>query len=539
VVKAATDDGTGSTTIRLYCNLNDLEDGETYTCSVSYERFNSGNGSSVTLDWCDVSSTSFTEESGRISTTSSRSTYNSTYRFFDISIPVNASIILFDAQVEKGAEATPYVNGTRSQNTTWYDLSGNGYNVTLENQPTFNPNGYISFNGTNQRGTQSGLPSVDLTEDYYTIEVVCRFPNLPTAEIQVSGDNGGPIYGARVGSDYMLFAYAAISNESNLGVSYDDSRNNSNHRTNATIKANEWVRFTHVGIPYYDGNYWRGKFKYYVNGELDHNETVSSDSNGYSIPTTFYLGYDARWGDYGEVDIASIKRYSRELTAEEVKQNYYQGDIVTDGLVLAMDAGNLVSYESGSTTTYSLTGSIYSGSLTNGVSFSSNNGGAWDFDGSNDYIITNSPGITGTNPRTISLWFKPDVSQNKELLGYGTPSSSSMWDILLYNNNVGIHLYNSSAEAGTSYTVGEWQCVTFTYNHPTLTSYMNGVLQNSYSNSNINTGTSSKINIGRGASGYGGYDHFNGKIGPVLVYDRALSASEILQNYNAHKTRFL
>jgi hypothetical protein len=69
----------------------------------------------------------------------------------------------------------------------------------------------------------------------------------------------------------------------------------------------------------------------------------------------------------------------------EIIQNYYGGPIVTDGLVLAVDAGNLVSYERGSTTTYSLTGS-FTGSLQNGTGFSSNNGGAWSFDGTDDYI---------------------------------------------------------------------------------------------------------------------------------------------------------
>ena len=206
--------------------------------------------------------------------------------------------------------------------TTWYDLTSNNHDVTLINSPSFNSDGFISFNGTDQRGEQSGLPSVDLSTDYYTIELWFKQVSLPTADIDLSGDNGGPLYGARLGSDYQLFVYAASSDQSNLGVSYDDSRNAANHRTEKSIVTNEWVQFVHVGIPYVDNGFNRGKFKYYVNGVLDHDETISSDSNGYAIPTTFYVAYDARFGDYGEVDMSIIRRYDRELSANEVLQNY-------------------------------------------------------------------------------------------------------------------------------------------------------------------------------------------------------------------------
>ena len=205
---------------------------------------------------------------------------------------------------------------------TWYDLTSNNHDVTLINSPSFNSDGFISFNGTDQRGEQNGLPSVDLSTDYYTIELWFKQVSLPTAGIDSSGDTGGPLYGARLGSDYQLFVYAASSGQSNLGVSYDDSRNNANHRTEKSVVANEWVQFVHVGIPYVENGYNRGKFKYYVNGILDHDTTTSSDSNGYYVPTTFYIAYDARFGDYGEVDMSIIRRYDRELSAQEVLQNY-------------------------------------------------------------------------------------------------------------------------------------------------------------------------------------------------------------------------
>ena len=485
----------------------------------------------------------------RISTSASRSTYNSTYRFFDISISANADITLYGAQVELGTEATSYKsgNGARTQNTTWKDISGNGLDVTLVNQPTFNKAGYISFDGVNQRGDQSGLPAVDLTTDYYTIEVICRFPNLPTGTIDSGGGQGGPIYGARQGSDYILFAYASSSNTSTLGVSYDDSRNNGNHATNKTISAGEWVKFTHVGIPYNDGSNWRGKFKYYVNGVLDHDETVSSDSSGYSVPTTFYLAYDARYGDYGEIDIASIKRYSRELTANEVSINYYGGDIVTENLQLCVDASNLVSYENGSTTTYDMVkgdegdgfGSYDSnGTLYNGVLFNKMNGGTWDFDGSDDYIGFGTQAFQYQYDDDFSLevWCNPDVlSGFKHLIGVTYAS----YRLAHSGTSISFRLdANTIATSGGTLTVGEWSHVIATWDSATQTAkvYKNGELVTSVTNTNCNwtsQGTDFRI-----ASSPGENYYFNGKIPIGRVYNKTLSNSEVLQNFNAQKSRF-
>ena len=206
----------------------------------------------------------------------------------------------------------------------WADVSGNGHNVTLYNSPTANVSGgYISFNGTDQYGTHTNVPAPNIATDYYTIELWFRLPSLPIADISSDGDGGGPLYGTRYGSDFQLFAYGASSSASSLGACYDDSRGNTNHRSTKSVVANEWVQFVHIGIPYDDGNYaTRGKFKYYINGQLDTDETISSDSSGYSVNTTCHIAYDARYFDYCEVDMAVIRRYDRELTASEVLQNY-------------------------------------------------------------------------------------------------------------------------------------------------------------------------------------------------------------------------
>lgn len=208
--------------------------------------------------------------------------------------------------------------------TTWYDLSGNSFNASLNNSPThtFNNQGYFTFNGTNQYTTQTGLPSVNTAFDSYTMELWFKFITLPTGLITSDNNTGGPIYGERMGSNYQLFAYQAVNGESNLGVCYDDSRNNDAHRTNATISAEEWVQFVQIGTPSGDST-TRGKFTYYINGVLDTAATLSSDVNGYAFPTTFHIAHDARYSsNYSNLAMSVIRRYSRALTAGEIAQNY-------------------------------------------------------------------------------------------------------------------------------------------------------------------------------------------------------------------------
>jgi hypothetical protein len=210
-------------------------------------------------------------------------------------------------------------------------------------------------------------------------------------------------------------------------------------------------------------------------------------------------------------------------------------DIIEDGLVLCLDAGNKRSYPGSGNTWYDTSGNGNDGTLTNGASFSEAGGGTIVFDGSNDYVSTAFSGITGQNPRTVSIWYYSDVSQNKNLLGYGTNSNKALWDVLLYGGKVGVHLYSSAAEAGVTYSNTVWQNIIFTYEHPTIKSYLDGSYSNQYTNSSINTGTANNLNI---AKGNYSYFYFNGNIATVHMYDRAFTPQEVRQNFEATVGRY-
>jgi hypothetical protein len=211
-------------------------------------------------------------------------------------------------------------------------------------------------------------------------------------------------------------------------------------------------------------------------------------------------------------------------------------DIVTNGLVLCLDAADRKSYPGSGTVWNDRSSNNNHGTLINGPTFSGINGGSIVFDGSNDFVSSNYMPPTGTNPRTVSIWFNPDIIQNKNLLGYGTAGPLQMWDILLYTGSVQVHLYGSDNVAITPYQINKWQNIVFTFTYPTITAYMDGILKNSYTNSAINTGTGNSLSLSKGV--YSPYSYFDGLMSNVQIYNRALSEAEIKQNFKNTKSKF-
>ena len=216
---------------------------------------------------------------------------------------------------------------------------------------------------------------------------------------------------------------------------------------------------------------------------------------------------------------------------------YDNPKIVTNGLVLCLDAGNRKSYPGSGTAWTDLSGLGNNGTLTNGPTFNANNAGSIVFDGTNDQVETSFMPPVGQSPRTICMWVNPTIAQNKNLLGYGSNVSRQLWDILMYQGNIGVHLYGTAATAGISHTIGSWQHIVFAYSHPTIQSYGNGIAVSSYSDVNINTGTDNTLYIGTGVY-YNAYKNCAAAITNVQIYNRALSAAEVEQNFNATRKRF-
>ena len=108
----------------------------------------------------------------------------------------------------------------------------------------------------------------------------------------------------------------------------------------------------------------------------------------------------------------------------------YNPSIVTDGLVLCVDAANTKSYPGSGTTWTDISSKGNNGTLTNGPTFSSGNGGAIVFDGTNDYVDFGSQ-VANLSTSTISFWIKlqNNDSRNYVIQSYTANSNNGAMDI--------------------------------------------------------------------------------------------------------------
>lgn len=216
---------------------------------------------------------------------------------------------------------------------------------------------------------------------------------------------------------------------------------------------------------------------------------------------------------------------------------------VTSGLVLELDAGNIKSYPTTGTTWFDKSGNGVNGTLTNGPTFDTGSLGSIKFDGVNDWVALPTSSIVafGTGSFTTSIWYS--LSSTSAPLPY-----SVLWDMggsntafggvysnrfssntLLYYANM-VRLQPSVTQATNT-----WYYVTLVCSGGTTVAiYLNGNLleSNSY---NYNF-TSQNWIIGANQSAF--QEVMNGRVPIFSVYNRALSVSEIQQNYNAVKGRF-
>jgi hypothetical protein len=225
----------------------------------------------------------------------------------------------------------------------------------------------------------------------------------------------------------------------------------------------------------------------------------------------------------------------------------YSPKIVTDGLVLYLDAANTKSYIGSGTTWTDLSRYGNNGTLVNmgSTGFSSSNGGVIVFDGIDDYVNSNF-GVSNNNSFTVSFWMY-------YLSDGGTRGIITTWDTSW--NGFGIAMVNSNLRSWTnngaaggmnwvshSTISNVWSHVTLTYDYTTKTQsgYINGVFR--ISETLGTTITHSTLQVGRGgqtsSSQLSNYPYSNFRISNLFIYNRALSASEVLQNYNTIKSRF-
>jgi len=227
----------------------------------------------------------------------------------------------------------------------------------------------------------------------------------------------------------------------------------------------------------------------------------------------------------------------------------YGPKTVTNGLVLCLDAADKNSYSGTGTSWNDLSGNNNNGTLTNGPSFDSANAGAIAFDGTDDYVsITNSSTVNPNDGSfSIMAWVNSDPSnagdgwdlwvakRSNSNNGYYIGALSATGMRFMLGNNVD----SRTDTAFIGFTSNTWTMVTAILDRAANTQT---IIRNNFDESTSTTpsgGTySNTVNLNIGSDFNGGNYQVNGRIGMVRLYNRALTSSEVTQNYNATKSRF-
>ncbi|MGA1050053.1 MAG: LamG domain-containing protein, partial [Minisyncoccia bacterium] len=225
--------------------------------------------------------------------------------------------------------------------------------------------------------------------------------------------------------------------------------------------------------------------------------------------------------------------------------------IVQDGLVLHLDAGNPASYTGTGTTWTDLSGNNNNGTLVNGPTYNSANGGSLVVDGVDDYIITTRLSNTGNSNSSQSycLWVKPDDT-NGNILSMSSSNPQGSWNMppiaASSSRFRGKFWSNQYLNATSTYVNSQWYyvCLIFSYNSVTANAYqrlyVNGDLNSEQTNITYSaSGSNNFLFFGQQNPGADNAGMFKGSYGSIQIYtNKALTAEEVQQNFNATKGRF-
>ena len=290
-------DGTGASTIRLYANLNDLTNGNTYGSSLSYEQFT---GTSFSIDWCDSSTTAFSKSTygtaNRVKMSGARSTYTSTFRFMDINLPLNSSIVLFDAQIEEGV-SSPFTSTSRSSTQGLLDLKETT-DIDVDDV-SFDSNAQLSFDGTDDHIT---INNPNISADSFTIQMVVKPDSYSNNPMLINPNSTG------------IDQYIRIWSNGQIGGVFVAAADTSGDtcKSSTQLSTSEYTHFTITKSP--------SAIKVYINGNLE--TTVTPTVSAAAWTGTWDIGQRANntYNYNGAMPI--LKVYNTPLTADEVKINF-------------------------------------------------------------------------------------------------------------------------------------------------------------------------------------------------------------------------
>lgn len=213
----------------------------------------------------------------------------------------------------------------------------------------------------------------------------------------------------------------------------------------------------------------------------------------------------------------------------------YRGpDIVTDGLVLHLDAANSKSYPGSGNTWYDL--SMNNHGTISGATYSSDNNGLFSFDGNDKITSTNNSSLQITFG-TIGAWFKA-TSTNTGV--HGIIAKQNAWGLFVWGNVLRTYSWGTPAVRSTTKVVGDnkWHYAVMTFEETVGNPANNAIIYLDGISVLITTIKHSAHNVTLQIGEANANQFFRGSIAQASVYNRVLSSTEVSKNYNALKGRF-
>ena len=379
----------------------------------------------------------------------------------------------------------------------------------------------MNYDGANDYTTIPHSSAINLT-DNITVSMWCRMNDLAYDYYPLSKMSGLNGY---------EFGFSAASGRMYLGIRNNAGDGFKAATASTTVNRGIWTHYTGTksgtGVSIFINGVYSGGLALTYIGSL-------------SNSVAFSLG-SANGSYYTPCDISQVLLYSRKLTDEEIEQNYdatrkryeYSVPINTDGLLLNLDAGSLLSYAGSGNSWLDMSGNNNVGLLVNGPTYSGSGvTGALVFDGTNDYVTLGKDILSTVY--TISAWFMlGDQASNRMQIIFDSSYSGILMNKNggeFYYKNVSSYLLNFSY----SFNFNTWYNITAVNASNKKSIYVNGSLVASiFDNSSYEPVNNFVI-----GSNSGNVEFLLGKVAGVIAYNRALTASEIYQNYDAMRTRY-
>jgi hypothetical protein len=462
--------------------------------------------------------------------------------------------------------------------TNWFNLYDNTNNGTLINGPTFNSadGGSIVFDGANDQVALSNI--TQNSNSSTTIEVLMKnnsdilTPNAAQMLFITNGSTSGAVdaynqYTMSTAGTVPLIVlksrmqYSSALSQYSYQVYYQILDINMNnypvvvqrwYNPNGSLASSEIAYPQILNQTYHyvwsitNSDLGTRSIKHYLNGR-----EITGIGSPHTADFNFFNKNNLALGLRSNSNIATLRLYNKPLSRTEITQNYQavfprilNEDIVYENLVIYLDAGYLPSYPTFGTSWYDVSGYGNRGVLTNGPTYSSDGGGSIVFDGVDDYVDCGNILFNNISTVTISIWVNIQTFRtNNSIISKGSQAEGSnstfaVW-IVPTTTSIRNRFYNNVGDSGfvttpNNLSVNTWYSLTWTYDGATITGYLNGVSFGVASLTGVLKTNTNPLRIGRDL--YGNNTPMTSSI--VEIYNRALSSQEILQNYNAQKSRF-